>query len=828
MRGLILFFLILFLSVYAGTTDPVKVLKATRVAEAIHIDGKLDEAIWQQTEKASDFIQMEPIPGQPSTFKSEVYFLYDDHAIYVGAKLWDQEPEKILKEYSLRDELGNADNFSVFFDPFKSGLNGFLFKITASGVQIESIVTNQEEDSNWNAVWDSAVSQDDQGWYVEMKIPYSALRFPADAVQEWNVQFSREIRRFREASFWSPVNPSIAGWVQQSGKVTDIKNIKSPVRLSLTPYMSGYINTSLDPSQSNDKLTVGSAYSAGLDLKYGLNDAFTLDMTLIPDFGQVISDKQVLNLTPFEVFYKENRQFFTEGTELFSKENIFYSRRIGGVPLKYHEVYNQLQEGEKVLKNPGTSRLYNATKISGRTSKGTGIGFFNAISGEENAIIEASNGTTRKFKTNPITNYNAVVIDQNLKNNSFVSLMNTNVTRIGQDYDANLTGGFFNLKTKDQRFQVEGFGILSQQFYESHTDRGYSYSLDLGKVSGTWTYGAGHRLDSDKYDPNDMGFLLYPNNQKYYIRGGYNQYKPRNPKMQTIRLSGKVNYERLFKPDVFNSFYADFSHFILFKNRLGAGWDINIKPVETYDYFEPRVADLSRYLTLPASALIGGFISTDYRKPLALDLNLSYRYFDEPLQNYYSFEFSPRIRLNDKVSIFTSSVIEYFTSEPGFTDKKLVEGIVEGLSEKDILFGNRNRLTIENAITGKYIFNAVMGMNLRIRHYWDKVLYQSFGKLNNGGYIQPISFDGLDKNKESIFNQNINIFNIDFQYNWRFAPGSDIIVVWKNYIFNSDKAFDRNWASNLSSLSNAYQENSISLRILYYLDYLYLTPKKTI
>ncbi len=812
----------LSLSWQGYASDTIKTLTAHRLNTTIQIDGKLDEGTWKQADKGTDFIQQEPIPGIQAMYKTEVYFLYDNHAVYIGARMWDDEPDKILKEFSLRDILGNADNFTVFFDPFRSGLNGFQFSVTASGIQLEAVVTNHEEDFNWNAVWDSAISCDEYGWNVEMKIPYSALRFPADPVQQWHVQFKREVRRFRETSFWSPVNPNIAGWVQQSGKVTDIENIKSPVRLSLTPYLSGYLNTNKNPDLGNNKTHYGTAYSAGMDLKYGLNDAFTLDMTLIPDFGQVISDKQILNLTPFEVFYEENRQFFTESTELFNKENIFYSRRIGGVPLKYGAVQDQLQENEKVIDNPFNSRLFNATKISGRTSHGTGLGFFNAIVSEENAIIEAADGTTRKFKTNPLTNYNAIVVDQNLKNNSFVSVMNTNVTRVGTDYDANVTGVYFNLKTKDQRYQAAGFAVMSQQLFESHTDRGFSYKLDVGKISGKWTYGVGHRTDTDKYNPNDMGFLLFPNNQNFYIQGGYNQYKPKNPNRQHVSLNGNISYSRLYNPNVYTGVEVALSQFVLFKNRIGAGWDININPIGPHDYFEPRVFDLSRYLALPASVQAGSFISTDYRKKLALDMNVAYRHFFDAKQSYYSLGFSPRIRFSDRFSFIISTDLDYNGYEPGFTDRNMVSGEISGLTDTDNLFGYRNRITVENAITGRYIFNAVMGINLRIRHYWDKVLYQQFGRLEYNGDIQPIDYDGLDENRIPVFDRNFNIFNVDLQYNWRFAPGSDIIVVWKNQIFNSDKAFSANWLSNFSSLSKGYQENNFSIRVLYYLDYLYL------
>ena len=806
--------------------NPIKTLKAYRISQEIKIDGKLSEGAWSNAEMASGFIQTEPTPGLPAMFDSETYFLYDNNAIYIGARLNDPEPDKILKELSLRDQTGNADNFSVFFDPYKSGLNGFIFLVTSSGVQYEAIVTNNEDDINWNAVWESAVSQDSEGWYVEMRIPYSSLRFPSNDSQDWHVQFGREVRRFRESSYWSPIDPTIAGWAQQSGKVTNIENIKSPVRLSLTPYLSSYLNTSFDPQNSLKKSSASTAYSAGLDLKYGLNDAFTLDMTLIPDFGQVISDKQVLNLSPFEVFFEENRQFFTEGTELFNRGRLFYSRRIGGRPLHYFDAFNQLEEGETILSNPETSQLYNATKISGRTTSGTGIGGFNAIVGEEYATIRTIDGLERKIKTNPLTNYNALVVDQNLKNNSFVSLMNTNVYRIGDDYDANVTGGFFNFKTKDQKYYLSGSGVLSQKFYSGNTERGHTYNISLGKISGNWTYGAGHGVESKNYDPNDMGFLFSPNEQYYFAEGAYTQYKPKNEKLQQVKISGTSVYSRLYEPNVFTNFNIELESFMLWKSRFALGLNTRLEPVNTFDYFEPRTDDFSRFMTWPTNYTAGGFVSSDYRKPFAYDIRMSYRYFDAENRNNTNIVLAPRLRLSDRLSVFTNTSLSIINFEPGYVNKNLSDTPVDGLAADDILFGNRNRLIVDNSITTRYIFNALIGINMRIRHYWDKVRYQQFGRLDKDGFVEVIPFNGLNADGDSIFDRNVNIFNIDFQCNWRFAPGSDVIFVWKNQISNSDKQYERDYLANLGGLFESLQTNSFSVRVLYFLDYLYVFPRK--
>lgn len=182
---------------------------------------------------------------------------------------------------------------------------------------------------------------------------------------------------------WNPIDVTVNGFINQEGLWTGIKDIKAPLRLSLSPYLSAYINRY--PYNTPGVKNTTTSLDGGMDIKYGISDGFTLDMTLVPDFGQVQSDNQVLNLSPFEVKYNENRPFFIEGTELFSKGNLFYSRRIAAQPVSYYNVQDtandasHIHANEHFLKNPLESKLINGAKISGRTSGGLGIGFFNAI-----------------------------------------------------------------------------------------------------------------------------------------------------------------------------------------------------------------------------------------------------------------------------------------------------------------------------------------------------------------------------------------------------------------------------------------------------------------
>lgn len=202
------------------------------------------------------------------------------------------------------------------------------------------------EDFAWNAVWKSKVILDKSGWAFEMFLPYSAIRFSKDKVQTWGINITRRRRKTEQQYTWNPVDMNVNGFLTQEGLWTGITDIKPPLRLQLFPYFSVYENHY--PSTDPKVKSWSNQYSGGLDLKLGISQAFTLDATLIPDFGQVQSDNRVLNLTPFEVKFNEYRNFFTEGTELFNKGDFFYSRRIGGSPIKQYEIYNDLKKTKKL------------------------------------------------------------------------------------------------------------------------------------------------------------------------------------------------------------------------------------------------------------------------------------------------------------------------------------------------------------------------------------------------------------------------------------------------------------------------------------------------
>ncbi len=800
---------IFFISVIGFAQDR-KNLTAQRVAEAPKIDGVLDDDVWKNIPIATDFIQREPKPGIPAKQKTEVKIIYDDIAIYIAAQLYDDKPDSILRELSQRDNEANADLFAIFFDTYNDDINAYGFATTSAGVQIDGRYSSDGQDLNWNAVWNSAISINEKGWCVEFKIPYSALRFPNKTEQIFGFNVVRKIRKTREQSWWNEQKPEIDGLVNQFGDLLGIANIKAPLRLSITPYISTYFQN--EPNETGGTINSYSI-NGGMDVKYGINESFTLDMTLIPDFGQVQSDRKVLNLSPFEVKYDENRQFFTEGTELFNRAGLFYSRRIGGYPVNYDLPYDELKNNEYIKDNPTSTQLYNATKLSGRTKKNLGIGVFNATSANTYATISDSLGNERKVLTQPLANYNVIVFDQALKNNSYISLINTNVTREGKtSYNANVTGTEFKFANKSIKYGVFGKAALSQLYYHdtTKTNLGYMYSIGMGKISGQLTYNVQADVKSNKYNPNDLGILFINNTIETSVNVGYSIFQP-FWKLNEFNVSGSVNYSRLYEPSLFSNFNISGEIFCLFtKKFLANGGGFDLYPVATYDHWEART--VNRYYVLPKNYAGYYFISTDYRKRFALDVFVRYQYFDENNRYNYNLAISPRYRVNNKLSFNYNFNRDVANDDIGFVNHDYNTDIIS--------FGRRNVITITNELNANYIFTNKMSLTLRGRHYWSTAEYKQYYTLSDKGLL----FDDAQYAGNS--NVNFNAFNIDMVYRWQFSPGSEMSIVWKNAIYTRGNEIVKHYSDDFSQTINAPQTNSFSIKVLYYLDYAMIKRKR--
>lgn len=844
----IVVFLILILSYFSFTgfsqtgnseAEKKKRIEAVRTTFPPKIDGILDEQVWSLSPVATDFIVYIPDNGNPSKLKTEVYVLYDDVALYVGAFMYDKNPDSIYVELGERDadRMLNADNFSIEISPYNDGVNGFRFKVSASDVQSDSRIEmfdfgmgggggrrrgggggsglmgagggGQGRQDNWDAVWESKVKLVENGWTAEMKIPYSALRFPKEQVQTWGINFWREIRRTREQSSWNYVNRDIGSTINHLGEIYNISNIKPPLRLSLTPYLSGYLQKT---SGERPVFT----YNGGLDLKLGLSESFTLDATLVPDFGQVQSDDQILNLTPYEVRYNEKRPFFMEGTELFDKGEIFYSRRIGAIPKMYENVEDNLNADEKISHNPQEASLINATKFSGRTRFGLGIGVFNAMTKEMFATIEDTlTDAIRSVKTEPFTNFNMIVLDQNLGNNSYISVENTNVWRDhAKDetyYTANVTATDFLIRSKSNLYSISGKAALSQKYYDEGTpDYGHMYSMRVGKTGGAFRVEYTLNGTSDTYDPNDMGYLRRNNEFENEVQISYNINRP-FWRINSTRNSFQFTHTQLYSPRVFTGTELSFSSFTVFRKFWNLNLRVELKPKGSNDYYEPRVENWFYYKGSELMTMLS--FDSNRSKKFFVGIRGSYTNINSQYnQKEFMISFNPAIRLSNRISINHQLLFMVAQNDIGYVDD---------YDTGEIIFGKRNNKTFSNTFSTGYIFTANSYLSFRLRHYWSVADYDGdYYLLRNDGNLD--NYNTYSENNDN----NFNSFNIDMVYNWRFAPGSDLSIVWKNAIYSDGDYVITGFGKNLNYMFNSPQTNTFSVKILYYFDYQYLKKRK--
>ena len=278
-----------------------KQLQAKRVATSIKIDGILDEPAWKDAPVATDFVELRPVLNrkEEELNKTEVYFLYSDEGVYIGGFCHERTSDSIATELIGRDNFGTNDFIGVIFDTYNDKINGFEYFLTPLGEQMDAKQAppdnnNNSEDFSWNGVWKGNCKIVQHGWTFEFFIPFSAIRFSKKTKQDWGLNIVRRRQKSGQQLFWNPIDPIKNGFLTQEGFWTGIENIKPPVRLSFSPYFSSYINNypyNL-PGVKNTTATL----NGGMDVKYGINQSFTLDMTLIPDFGQVQSDNRVLIL----------------------------------------------------------------------------------------------------------------------------------------------------------------------------------------------------------------------------------------------------------------------------------------------------------------------------------------------------------------------------------------------------------------------------------------------------------------------------------------------------------------------------------------------------
>lgn len=796
MNRFILLFLLITGSLFSQE-DPKKQLHIQRTLNPPKIDGTLDDEAWKNAEEAKDFIQFRPTMGfkDSTEIKTIVKLTYDDEAIYVGAYLYD-DPNLIMKQLATRDNFGQTDFFGVVFNPNNDGFNDTELFVFPTGNQADAIYSpSLGEDFGWNSVWDSAVKLVDDGWVVEMKVPYRCLRFSKD-VKTWGLQFHRHFRRDRTQYTWNPIDVSKGNIGIYHGELIGIENIEPPTRLNFYPFASGLVS-SYDGETDTD-------FAFGMDLKYGITENFTLDATLIPDFSQAGFDNLVLNLGPFEQQYAEQRQFFTEGVDLFTKGNLFYSRRVGSSPTGNPS----LNDNEIVSNFPETVKTLNALKVSGRSKKGLGIGVFNAITEKTYATIKDTvSSESRRELVEPLSNYNILVFDQQFNKNSSVSLINTNVTRNGHFRDANVTGIIFDLANKSNTYRTYGELKMSNLNLSDGTQTGFSTNFGIGKNSGNYRFWLGHEYADTDYDINDLGILFRNNFNNFSLDASYRTLES-TEKFNNYYFGVWYNYNRLADPSTYTSSNFGFNFNATTKKLFSFGLNANFAPGKQYDFFEPRKQGY--YFVTKNSFNTNGWISTNYNNKFAIDSNTGFQtFFDKDRKGYvnYWFNLSPRVRFNDKFMLIYEFSLDVYNDDRGFVTSQ----------NDDIIFGERNRTVLVNSISGNYNSNPFHGIALTFRNYWSPVDYGRLFTLEEDGTLNPDTTYTIDTIEDP--NINFSTWNLDIKYSWQFAPGSFLTVLYRNQLLNFNKASKDSYFESITNLLDQPFQNVFSLRLQYFLDY---------
>lgn len=524
-------------------------IEAVRVEKGPKVDGVLDDAIWQRIPFTSDFTQKEPHQGQPATLRTEVAFVYDDEALYVGARMATGSPKDLAMLMTRRDESGSAERLILSLDTYRDKRTAYSFAVTAAGVRVDWYHPQDNEyvrDNSYNPVWEARTTRSAQGWVAEFRIPFSQLRFNGSDEQVWGVNLNRYIPRRNEDDFWVVVPRDVTGWSSHFGELRGIHGIAPSRRVELVPYVSGDLLAHSGPNpRAGTPFENRRPYSgrAGLDAKVGLGPNLTLDATVNPDFGQLDADPAQVNLSAFETFLEERRPFFTEGSQLFGNNGFgpayFYSRRVGGAP--------RLSASADFVEAPQASTLWGAAKLTGRLPSGLSLGALGAFTGESFAdTYDFATRTQDRVKLDARTGYGVLRAQQELGDGGSVvgATLTTMLRGIGDG--AGLTrelareaysgGADFRLRLLDGEYFFSGFagGSLvrgdplaitrlqeSSAHYFQRPDQhyvrvdpnatalsGYTLGAKLERVSGEhWLWNASASAVSPGFELNDVGRL---------------------------------------------------------------------------------------------------------------------------------------------------------------------------------------------------------------------------------------------------------------------------------------------------------------------------------
>ncbi len=560
----------------AAVAEALTQVKAVRLQGVINVDGKLDEAAWPQAIPHTSFTQRDPNEGQPVSEETEVRVMYDDDAIYIGARLKDSQPKAIKALLGRRDSDLASDSFTVYLDPYNDKRTGFYFGISAGGTLSDGTLFNDDWDDNaWDGIWEGKAKHDAEGWTAEFRIPLSQLRFKQEDVARWGVNFRRSITRTNEQAYAALRPKKESGFVSRFLPLVGLTGLQPKRRFLATPYTT--VRTHTSAATPGDPFNDGRQSNAavGADFKLGLGSNLTLDATVNPDFGQVEVDPAVVNLSDVESFYEEKRPFFIEGSGTFgfgwggasnnmsfnyANPNLFYSRRIGRTP-------QGSPASADFSRVPAGVRIDAAAKLTGKVAGAWNLGVLHARTGR--AVADLSNaGKFSKSVVEPRANYSILrgqrdfnggrqgvgfmgtLVKRDLQGSGLENQLNGRAAAFGVDGWTTfghgkgneriwaLTGRFAVSNVSGTAARITDVQRASQHYFQrpdaTHVEvdplarslSGYAFRVALNREKGPILFNTAFGATSPGFDTNDAGITARTDQLNGHVSGGYRWTKP--------------------------------------------------------------------------------------------------------------------------------------------------------------------------------------------------------------------------------------------------------------------------------------------------------------
>ena len=638
------------------------------MTEAPTIDGILDEGVWRSAKPLSEFVQAEPVEGEPASQQTEVRILYDDDAIFIGATLYDEDPSEIVTTDTRRDSgLGDQDSFQMIFDTFHDHQNGFIFGTNAGGVQFDGQVRSQgRANSSWDGSWDVQTNRTETGWTAEFRIPLRTLRY-GPPPQAWGVNFERFIPRTRERTYWAPLTRAFdIGRLSSAGELQRL-DLKAPRNFKILPYITGSADRNFTPGSKTDRKG-----DFGFDVKFGVTGSLNLDLTYNTDFAQVEVDTQQINLSRFNLRFPEKRPFFLENSGLFQVGkgqdiDLFFSRRIG------------LDANGALVPIKGGARL------SGKAN-GMNVGVLNIQTDEVGQPLSRS--------YTPGNNFTALRASRDLPSRSGIGAIFVNRTATGSLAGSNNWNRTFGVDARagiGERVSFSGFAARTQT--PNLTGRQYAYNVDSEYDDGEHRMNFEYGVTGEAFNP-EVGFLrqqggyrrirvnLNESARQPWIRAmGFREF---NPHMNYTRLD-YLDGRGILTGDLHVDNHFDWENGFFIAPALNVEWEGLDRPFEVYPGVEvPAGVYANPYLSLRVNSDrrtwlyggiqydLGGFLSGDQKTlrhnlivrqggRFTWDATWTHTDIDLPQGSFVTELANTRVTFNFTPSVFTQSLIQYNT-----------------------------------------------------------------------------------------------------------------------------------------------------------------------